>query len=143
MTATRRRPRFRLLEHTADVGLTATGETLADALGAAVRGVVAVTFDPRRIRPREERVVSVTDPDPARRVVRLLDEVVFLEETEGFLPASATVTETSNGLVARLVGERFDSTRHIRVGPAVKAITYHQLEVTPGPPARLRLILDV
>jgi SHS2 domain-containing protein len=134
---------YRHFAHTADVGLTAWGPTLDAAFAAAVRGLVAVTYNVQRIQPREERVVVVKGDEPARLLVGLLDEALFLEETEGFLAARAHFARASNGLEGRLQGESFDPARHVRVGPEVKAITYHQITVDPGPPARVRVILDI
>jgi len=135
--------RFRLFEHTADVGVLATGPTLAVAFAAVVRGMASVTYDLRRVRPREERVVRARAADPARLLVHLLDEVLFLEDTEGFIPRQAAVRLDPPDLEARLRGEPFDPARHRRAGQAVKAVTYHQISIESGPPARVRVILDI
>lgn len=134
---------YRLFSHTADVGLSAWGPSLDAAFAAAVRGLTSVTFAPAAVRPRDRRTVVVSDDDPARLLVHLLEEVLFLIETEGFLTARATISRDGARLVATLQGETFDPRRHQRRGPEVKAITYHQIEVQPGPPARVRVILDL
>jgi SHS2 domain-containing protein len=139
----RRSSGYRHFAHTADVGLTAWGPTLDAAFAAAVRGLVAVTYNVQRVRPRAERAVVVKGDEPARLLVGLLGEALFLEETEGFLATRADVARASDGLEARLRGEPFDPAHHARVGPEVKAITYHQISVDPGPPARVRVILDI
>jgi SHS2 domain-containing protein len=135
--------RFRLFSHTADVGLTAWGPTIEDAYAATVRGFTAVTFDLKSIRPREARTVVVEGADRERLLVRLLDEELFLGETEGFLTARASIRLDGHHLAATLEGETFDPRRHRRHGPEVKAITYHQIAVDPGPPGRVRVILDI
>jgi SHS2 domain-containing protein len=137
------RPGYRHLSHTADVGLAAWGSTLAEAFAETIRGTVAVTYDLRRIRPFDERVVGATATDDARLLVDLLDDVLYLVETEGFVPARATVALSDSRAEARLFGETFDPARHRRAGPQVKAITYHGLRIAPGPPARVRLLLDI
>jgi SHS2 domain-containing protein len=134
---------FRHLSHTADVGLAAWGPTLAEAFAEAIRGTVAVTYDLQRIRPAEERVVTATATDTARLLVSLLDDVLYLLETEGFVPANATIALSDGHAEARLFGEAFNPLHHRRSGPQVKAITYHDLRIAPGPPARVRLILDI
>lgn len=136
-------PGYRLLPHTADVAIAAWGPSVADAFAEAVRGVLAVTFDPRRVRCLEERPVEIHGDDLTQLLVALLQEVVYLIDAEGFLPACASVQISERGLQAHLQGERYDPERHRRVGPMVKAITYHQASVDPGPPARLRVILDI
>ncbi len=134
---------FRLLPHTADVAVAAWGPSLDEAFARTVRALIAVTFDLRQIRPVEERSIHVEGSDQARLLVGLLEEVLYLIDAEGFLPARACVSLSPNGLDARLHGERFDPGRHRRLGPLVKAVTYHEIAVEPGPPARVRLILDI
>jgi len=134
---------YRLLSHTADVALAAWGPTIDDAFAEAVRGLVAVTFDPRTIRAAEERTVALNGDTSTRLLVALLQEVVYLFDAEGFVPCRAKIRLKDSTLEAHLSGERFDPTRHERVGPGVKAITYHEAKVDSGPPARLRVILDV
>ncbi len=134
---------YRLFPHTADIGLSAWADNLADAFGKAVRGLTAVTFDVRRVRPRETREVRTTGDDLAQLLVGLLTEALFLKETEGFLAAGAEVKIQPGRLSACLHGECFDPARHARIGPEVKAITYHQISVHCGPPAQVRVILDI
>lgn len=134
---------YRLLAHTADVGLAAWGPTLEAALAAALRGMTAVTYEPRTARPVEEWRVEVAGDDPERWLVGLLGEAIFLHEDQGFVLSDAEVTRTSGGVAARLRGEPRDPSRHHRRGPQVKAVTYHALRVDPGPPARIRAILDI
>jgi SHS2 domain-containing protein len=134
---------FRLLPHTADVAVSAWGPSLDDAFAEAIHALIAVTFDLRQIRPVEERSIHVEGADRTRLLVRLLEEILYLIDVEGFLPGQARVALTPEGLDARLQGERFDPSRHERTGPLVKAVTYHEISVDPGPPARVRLILDI
>ncbi|MBX6771731.1 MAG: archease [Chloroflexi bacterium] len=134
---------FRLLPHTADVAVSAWGPSLDDAYAEAVRALTAVTFDLRRIRPLEERSVHLVGTDPVQLLVGLLKEVLYLIDAEGFLASRAHVALSPEGLDARLYGERFDPSRHERTGPLVKAVTYHEISVDPGPPSRIHLILDI
>lgn len=134
---------YRLLPHTADVALQAWGPSLEDAYAAAVRGLIAVTFDVRRIRRTAERRVGVTASTSDRLLVRLLNEVLYLQDATGFLTGRARVTMTEDGLSADLRGETYSPARHRRTGPQVKAITFHDLSIDVGPPTRIHLILDI
>jgi SHS2 domain-containing protein len=134
---------YRHFAHTADVGLSAWGPTLAEAFAEAIRGTVAVTYELSAIKPRVERVIQANADDAARRLVDLLDDVLYLADAEGFVPARAEVELKQGRAIAHLTGETFDPARHRRAGPQVKAITYHGIIVEPGPPARVRLILDI
>jgi SHS2 domain-containing protein len=134
---------YRHFAHTADVGLTAWGPSLAEAFAEAIRGTAAVTYKLSEIQPRVERVIQAHANDSTRLLVDLLDDVLYLADVEGFVPTRAEVDLTPGSAIAHLRGETFDPERHRRAGPQVKAITYHDLKVETGPPARVRLILDI
>jgi SHS2 domain-containing protein len=136
-------PGYRLFGHTSEVGFTAWGDSLAQAFEEAARALVAVTYDPRTIRLRETREVAVEGDRPDRLLVRFLGEMVYLIDAEGFVPARARVEMTEGGLTARLRGRVADSFRPTRRGPHVKAVTYHGLEIDPGPPVKARVVLDI
>ena len=136
-------PGYRLTPHTADVGLTAWGDTLAEAFEHAARALVAVTYDPRTIRLRETRDVAVEADRPDRLLVRFLNEIVYLVDAEGFVPLRARVELGDGTLKAELRGRVADDTRPARRGPHVKAVTYHGLDVDPGPPVRVRVVVDI
>ena len=136
-------PGFRLTPHTADVGLVAWGETREEAFAEAARALVAVTYDPRTIVLREERAVAVEADRPDRLLVRFLSEVVYLIDADGFVPGRARVRIDGGRLEATLRGRVADADRPRRRGPHVKAVTYHQLEIDPGPPVRVRAVLDI
>ena len=134
---------FRLTPHTADVGLVAWGETREEAFAEAARALVAVTYDPRTIRLREERAVAVEADRPDRLLVRFLSEIVYLIDAEGFVPGRARVRIEGGRLEASLRGRVADAYRPRRRGPHVKAVTYHGLALDPGPPVRVRVVLDI
>jgi SHS2 domain-containing protein len=119
------------------------GETSDEAFAEAARALVAVTYDPRTIRLREERAVAVEADRPDRLLVRLLSEVVYLIDAEGFVPGRARVRIEGGRLEATLRGRVADAYRPRRRGPHVKAVTYHELEIDPGPPVRVRVVLDI
>src|SRR5438128_1420079 len=136
-------PGYRLTPHASEIGLAAWGDTLAEAFEEAARALVAVTFDPRTIRIRETREVAVQADRPDRLLVRFLNELVYSIDAQGFVAARAHVELTDGGLKARLRGRVADSFRPKRRGPQVKAATYHGLEIDPGPPWRVRVIVDI
>jgi SHS2 domain-containing protein len=136
-------PGYRLTPHTADVGLSAWGDTLAEAFEHAARALVAVTYDPRTIRIREGRDVAVEADRPDRLLVRFLNEIVYLIDAEGFVPLRARVELGEGSLTAQLRGRVADGARPKRRGSHVKAVTYHGLDIDPGPPVRVRVVVDI
>lgn len=134
---------FRILEHTADVGVAACGEDLREAFANAARGLTNVIADLEAVQEREERRVQVSAPDLEGLLVAWLGELIYLFDVEHLLFRRFQITElTDTSLTARCFGEQADPARH-RVKMGVKAATYHQLQVVSGPPSRIQVYLDI
>lgn len=134
---------YRLIEHTADMGIEATGENRADLFIQAARALREM-ISAAEAAPREERIVEVEGEDAAELMVRWLNEILFLFETQGFFPADFRIEEIGEKKVrARVAGEPFDHERH-PVEREVKSVTYHQLEVgESGGTWTARLFVDL
>lgn len=134
---------FELLEHTADVGVHAWGPDLAAAFEEAARGMSAVMVDLDAVRPLADRRVEVAGADTAELLVRWLNEIAYLADAEGMVFSRFAVERmTAASLTATAYGESLDPARH-RPRVAVKAATYHDLDVRLGPPAEVRVLLDI
>lgn len=120
---------YRLLEHTADMGIEAEGETQAvlfQQMALGLRQIITACPD---IRPQTEMIIEVVGMDREELLVNWLGELVFLLETRHFLPACFEIeTIDEQRLRARVLGETFDPARHF-LEREVKAVTYHQVKV--------------
>jgi SHS2 domain-containing protein len=116
---------FTFLEHTADVGIVATGATLGEALAWAAKGMFSAIADLDRVVPRKRLEVSVISSDSSALVVDWLNELLYRYEAEGFSPREfkVTVDDTGTGLHAQCWGEPIDLERH-EILTSVKAATY-------------------
>lgn len=135
---------FELLDHTADVGILASGRNTAEAFAEAAHGFCAVVVeDPATVQERETRSVEVMARDEADLLVAWINELVFLQDTHAFLVRRADIQEMSaTRMRAVLHGEDFDPSRH-RVRTQVKAATYHQLRVDHNGGCHVQIILDI
>lgn len=132
---------YKFIDHTADVGIEATGDTLEEAFAATVLGMFAVICDPDTVERREIKAVRAEADTPERLIFRLLDECIYVHSTEGWLAGRATVSLDDGRATATLEGEPIDHDRH-RDLTEVKAPTKHLLEVETDPP-RVQVIFDL
>lgn len=135
---------FRLLAHTADMGLEATAATLEQLWVEAARGLLAVYGGSPAATPQEALEVVVSGHDLAELLVGWLNEIVFLLENRRFFPANFAIDELDGQqLRATIRGEPLDPARH-RFSRDVKAVTYHQLRLEQrGDHWYTRLYLDL
>ena len=123
--------RFEILEHTADVGIRAEGKTLSDVFEQASLGLADIMgiYAPGA---GDTEDIEVEAPDLGALLVDWLSEILWLHDSRDALLAGidvSDVTETkARGRVSLVPGAGAQAT-----GTQVKAITYHQLEVTPIP----------
>ena len=143
-------PGYTLLDHTADMGIVATGDDLPTAFANAAQGMFAWMVDLDGVEEREERTVEATGRDAEALLVAFLNELLFVFETRGLLFKRVQVRElVSPGekaglyrLVAVGFGDRLDPQRHQLQG-SIKSATYHMLQVHEGPTeCRVQVILD-
>jgi SHS2 domain-containing protein len=127
---------YEWVDHTSELELHVEAESpegvFHDAMRALAELLGPATGD------AETRRLQFAASERDRLLWHWLDELVFLGETEGFVPESAQLTLGQDGLEATVTG---------RIGeppPLVKAITYHGLafEEVNGR-YRARVVLDV
>jgi SHS2 domain-containing protein len=125
--------RFRLLAHTADMGIEARAASREAVVEEMTRGLILLMFGDNRAEARIKARIVVRGDDPVELLVSCLNEVVFWSEKDHLVPAALEVESIGNGqLQATISGEPFDPERHC-VERQVKSVTYHQacLDQTP------------
>lgn len=119
------------LSHTADTGLEATAPDFAGLLAEMALGMfeLMAPVDPcPGDRQAEVEMTATTNED---LVVDCLSELLYLSETEDTHFCRVEVERTGDVAVAvHLWGVPTASIE--LTGPPIKAVTYHQLEVTEG-----------
>jgi SHS2 domain-containing protein len=121
---------YEILEHTADVGLRATGATLEDAFAQATRGLAEIigAWHPNSGEPV---ALEVEADDLGGLLVDWLSEILYLHDARDAVIADLEVARVADG---RATGTVVLAPRGGRVleGTQVKAVTYHQLAVEPS-----------
>ncbi len=121
---------YRLIDHAADAGLEVRAADL-ERLMAAAAMALSDSVVPRGMHTEGQRIdVDIDAPDAQTLLVDVLQEVIYLLDTRGFLPvrARARLDEAGPGLRLRasLFGSGFDPS-WVRL--PVKAATHHGLAV--------------
>jgi len=122
---------FRILEHTADIGFEAFGATREEVFANAARALFHIIVELDSVELRETVNLCVEGADPPSLLVNWLSELLYLQDTEGWLFREFQVISLGKqSLAVTARGEKLDSSRH-QLKLLVKAITYHQLEFEP------------
>ena len=134
--------RFRLIEHTADIGLVAYGKSLAEASANAAYGLFSLIVEPNEVKEKESRKAMVQAQDAESLLFNWINELIYIFEVERLLFKSFDITEfTGQSLEATCWGEKYDPSRH-QLKTGVKSATYHMLKVD-GEKNRVQVIFDV
>jgi SHS2 domain-containing protein len=135
--------RYEILEHTADVGIEATGATLEEVFEASAEGLAGLlgAWVPGEGEPRD---VMVEASDPGALLVAWLDEILYLREAKDLLFGGFDVQGVSEGELEATVRAAPAAGREVE-GTGIKAATFHRLEVSRQPDGawRGRVYLDV
>lgn len=111
---------FRYLSHTADLRARLDAASLAELYQSAVDLVRDVLVgDSPVLGGERRRLAAMGNRDPGETLFRFIRELVYLYDSEAFIPRSV---EISDGY--HLTGERFDPSRHSSER-GIKAVTRH------------------
>ena len=137
--------RFEIIDHTADIGFRCWGADPADLFVNAAQAMFEIAADLSQAQPKSEAIFGVSGEDYETLLVNWLNQLVSAFDADEFAPVSYDVrTITPTSFVCQCHGEKRDPARH----PwklIIKAVTYHDLEVTQLDDGRwtARVILDV
>lgn len=135
---------WRLLDHTADLGMDVEGSSLEEVFACAGRAIFELMAELDAVEIRVSRDLVVEGTDLADLWVNFLREALYLRSGEGLLIKDVRIRRLSDtALTATLSGEAYDSSRH-ELNMEIKAATYHQAEIVRTPKGwKGRVIFDV
>ena len=134
--------KFDFIEHTADVGLIAYGETLAEAFANAACGMFSIITETDSVAETESRRVEVKEDDMEGLLFTWLNSLIYYLDVEMILFRRFDIIVFEEGrLQAVCYGEKYDPSRH-QLKSGVKSATYHMLEVNREK-NQVRVIFDI
>ena len=129
---------------TADLLVEAKARTLGEAFAQIALGMFNMMTPLEGIKEVEEFTLSAEGTDLENLLFNLMDEFLFINDVEYLVPHTVHVTVDREHMSAVAVskGERFSNTTH-EVGIAVKAVTYHMMEIKDTPEGwTVRMVFD-
>jgi SHS2 domain-containing protein len=136
--------RYRVFDHTADLGLEIYGKTVKELFANAAFAIFDNISDLKHVHTVVERKIVVEGEGWEDLLVNYLREVLYLFNGEGLLLKEYSImTIEPHHLEGLVAGEIFDSAKH-SIHTEIKAVTYHQVTVRETPNMWVgRVILDV
>ncbi len=135
--------KYKILEHTADVGIEAEGRTLKEAFENAASGMLSIMIEPEKVKELESYSLKVKGRDEKELLVAFLSELLYKYEVADILPKRVDISLlTDKDLKAEVHGEKIDLKRHT-VDTQIKAVTYHQLAIEKDKDWKIRVIFDI
>ena len=129
---------YRWVEHTSELELEIEAATELAVFLEALEAFAELVADEREF-DSEQRQLEVRGEDLPALLAAWLDELVFLAETQGFVPESACGLELDGGVLHATVQGYSGAPRQL-----VKAVTLHRRMFSPaGDGWRARLVFDV
>ena len=140
--------KFEFLEHTADVLIAAHGQMLEEAFENAALAMFEVMTDTTKIDTVQEDTIEVEAEDEYALLYSWLEALLVKFEIKGMLFSKFKIDriqDTPDGykLQASVWGEKFNAEKHPQK-VAVKAVTYHRMEIIKEhDQITLEFILDI
>lgn len=124
--------KYKLIEHTADLGIQVFGRDADDLFSNAALAMFDQIVDVKTLRGDEKLRIRVGGADWADLMVNWLRELLYFWTVKEQLVKTVDIVSLSQTkLSAVLTTDAFDPTRH-SIKNEIKAVTYHQINVRQG-----------
>ena len=133
---------YDIVEHTADVGIKAYGDSIEEAFANAAKGMFDLITDNSNIDSIGEYLIELEADNLEELLVDWLSELLFLHGAHNLVFGFFDVKIRDKKLSARVKGEEYNLEKH-GMGVEIKAVTYHMLEVHEKPPIYVQVLFDI
>ncbi len=134
---------FKILDHEADVGIMASGNSWEEAFSEGAAAMLSIMADASKVEPRQEVGIQVNAGDMAALFVEFLNEILFIRDRDEMFLSKFDITIKGGSLAGKAWGEKIDQKKH-GVKIEVKAATYAALKAwEKGGEKFVECILDV
>jgi len=135
--------KFEPFNTTADVGLRVYGKDIIELFENAAIGMFSLVVEPFTPEEIIRKIIELDGDSEEDILFSLLNELVFLFETDGFLLVDIKGERVcKSGFRFEIKGEKYSEDKH-ELSMHVKAVTYHNLQVKRGETLFADIVFDV
>ncbi len=136
--------KYELIDHTADVGVKANGNSLSECFENAAHAMFDIITDKSKIESVGQYNIELEADDSEQLLVDWLSELLYLNSAKNLVFGFFKVNLKNHNkkLTATVFGEKFDFSKH-KAGAEIKAVTYHILEVRKKKPCHVQVLFDI
>jgi len=131
---------YKILEHTADVGIEVESLNLEKAFEEAALAMISLSIDINKVDKKIKKNFNLSAENYDSLLVKFLSEILYLFDAEQFVPGYVKVKINNLTLNAEIEGEKYNREKHGSY-LVIKAVTYHMLMVDKT--GRLRVLFDI
>ncbi len=134
---------YEIIEHTADIGIKVSGNSIPEIFDKAINATVDLLSGGIESQPRIKKTLNLEEEDIGTVLVSILEEIIYLFESQLYVPSESTVKIENNKYKIILKGS-IAKAEEIKNGMEIKAVTYHQLTIKKvGDKYQAMVIFDV
>ena len=135
---------YKLIEHTADVGIKAYGKNISEAFENAAKGMFDIITDNSNIESIGQYDIELEADNLEQLLIDWLSELLFLNSAKNLVFSffKVELNEKNNSLSAHVFGEKYNISKH-KIGMEIKAVTYHLLKVRSKRPYNVQVLFDI
>jgi len=133
---------YTFIDHTADIGVKASANTLEEAFSYAAQAMFDIITDNSLIEAQQSITLDIKSSDLEQLLVDFLDELLYLFSAENLVFCKFDLHIKENHLTGTAQGEPYDTSKH-NIGVEIKAVTYHMLEVKTQPKPYVQILFDI
>jgi SHS2 domain-containing protein len=123
------RATYREIEHTADIAIEVTADTVPALFASAGEALYALIVDPATIDSRDEITIEASADGLEDLLHAWLCELLALFNVQGFVGRRCKIAHIGDSRVqGQVSGEKLDLKRHA-FRTEIKGVTYHDFEV--------------
>ncbi len=137
---------YEYFETTADIGVTACGESLENAFINSALGTMNLITSINQIKPKITKKVEIKSEDIYGLLYDWITELLILLDSDFFIASEYDIIITKNNeyiLTGNITGDIYNTDLY-NYKTEVKAITYHNMDIKKiGDKYKLNFILDL